>query len=38
VPFLFAWNFMASLLTNRIRWRNVRYELVSPSVTRILQR
>jgi ceramide glucosyltransferase len=38
VPFLFAWNFIASLLTKRIRWRNIRYELVSPSVTRILQR
>ncbi len=38
VPFLFAWNFISSLLTNRIRWRNIRYELVSPSVTRILQR
>jgi len=38
VPFLFAWNFVASLLTRRIRWRNIRYELVSPSVTRILKR
>jgi len=37
-PFLFAWNFISSLLTRRIRWRNVRYELVSPSVTRVLQR
>jgi ceramide glucosyltransferase len=38
VPFLFAWNFISSLLTNRIRWRNIRYELVSPNITRILQR
>lgn len=38
VPFLFAWNFIASLLTRRIRWRGIRYELVSPSVTRILKR
>ncbi|MGD1212276.1 MAG: glycosyltransferase [Candidatus Acidiferrales bacterium] len=38
VPFLFSWNFVASLLTRRIRWRNIRYELVSPSVTRILKR
>ena len=38
IPFLFAWNFIASLLTRRIRWRNIRYELVSPSVTRVLQR
>lgn len=38
VPFLFAWNFIMSLLTKRIRWRGIRYELVSPSVTRILKR
>ncbi|HXA76045.1 MAG TPA: glycosyltransferase family 2 protein [Candidatus Acidoferrales bacterium] len=38
VPFLFAWNFIASLSTKRVRWRNIRYELVSPGETRILQR
>jgi ceramide glucosyltransferase len=38
VPFLFAWNFISSLVSRRIRWRNIRYELVSPSVTRVLQR
>jgi len=38
VPFLFAWNFIASLLTRHIRWRNIRYELVSPGVTHILKR
>jgi ceramide glucosyltransferase len=38
VPFLFTWNFIVSLLTRRIRWRNIRYELVSPSVTRVLNR
>lgn len=38
VPFLYTWNFIASLLTRRIRWRNIRYELVSPSVTRVLNR
>lgn len=37
VPFLFTWNFIASLFTKRIRWRNIRYELVSPSVTRVLK-
>jgi ceramide glucosyltransferase len=37
VPFLFTWNFIMSLLTRRIRWRTVRYELVSPAVTRILK-
>jgi ceramide glucosyltransferase len=38
VPFLFAWNFIASLFTRKIRWRNIRYELVSPNVTRVLKR
>ena len=38
VPFLFSWNFIASLLTRRIRWRNIRYELISPNVTRVLTR
>jgi cellulose synthase/poly-beta-1,6-N-acetylglucosamine synthase-like glycosyltransferase len=38
VPFLFAWNFLLSLATKRIRWRGVRYELVSPSVTHVLKR
>jgi ceramide glucosyltransferase len=38
IPFLFSWNFLASVLTRRIRWRNVRYELVSPSSTRVLTR
>jgi ceramide glucosyltransferase len=38
VPFLFTWNFIASLLTRHIRWRNIRYELVSPNVTRVLTR
>ncbi len=38
VPFLFAWNFLSSLSTRRIRWRGVRYELVSASVTHVLKR
>lgn len=38
VPFLFSWNFILSLLTRRIRWRGVRYELVSANTTRILKR
>jgi ceramide glucosyltransferase len=37
VPFLFSWNFLQSLLTRRIRWRGIRYELVSPTTTRILK-
>ena len=38
VPFLFAWNFLSSLATRQIRWRGIKYELVSPTVTRILTR
>jgi ceramide glucosyltransferase len=38
VPFLYSWNFIASLLTKQIRWRGIRYELVSPNVTRVLKR
>jgi hypothetical protein len=38
VPFLFAWNFGASLVSKRMRWRGVRYELVSATTTRILSR
>lgn len=38
VPFLFAWNFLTSLATKTIRWRGIRYELVSPNTTKILKR
>jgi ceramide glucosyltransferase len=38
VPFLFAWNFFASLISKRIRWRGIRYELVSPVTTHVLKR
>lgn len=38
VPFLFSWNFIASLISRRTRWRGIRYELVSPTVTRVLSR
>jgi len=38
VPFLFSWNFFASLLSRRTRWRGIRYELISPSITRVLTR
>jgi len=37
VPFLFTWNFIMSLLTKRIRWRTIRYELVSPTITHVLK-
>lgn len=38
VPFLFSWNFIVSLVSRRTRWRGIRYELVSPTVTRVLTR
>jgi cellulose synthase/poly-beta-1,6-N-acetylglucosamine synthase-like glycosyltransferase len=38
VPFLFAWNFLASLLSKTIRWRGIRYQMVSPTMTRVLKR
>jgi ceramide glucosyltransferase len=38
VPFLYAWNSIVAAFTRRIRWRGIRYELVSPSQTRILTR
>lgn len=38
VPFLFAWNFVASLLTKQIRWRGIKYELLGPNTTRVLKR
>ncbi|MDE3108822.1 MAG: glycosyltransferase [Acidobacteriota bacterium] len=38
VPFLFSWNFIVSLLSRRTRWRGIRYELVSPHMTRVLTR
>jgi ceramide glucosyltransferase len=36
VPFLFLLNFAASLVTRKIRWRGVTYELISPQQTRVL--
>ena len=38
VPFLYAWNSIVAAFTRRIRWRGIRYELISPSQTRILTR
>ena len=38
VPFLFAWNFLVSLATRQLRWRGIRYKLVSSGVTQILTR
>ncbi|HEY1421956.1 MAG TPA: glycosyltransferase family 2 protein [Candidatus Acidoferrum sp.] len=38
IPFLYAINFVASSLTKTIRWRGIRYQLISPQQTRILRR
>ena len=38
VPFLALWNTTIALFSRRIRWRGIRYELVSPGQTRILTR
>jgi ceramide glucosyltransferase len=36
VPFLYVLNFVNSLLTRKIRWRGLVYELISPQQTRIV--
>jgi hypothetical protein len=36
VPFLYVANFVNSLVTRRMRWRGVAYELIGPEQTRIL--
>jgi cellulose synthase/poly-beta-1,6-N-acetylglucosamine synthase-like glycosyltransferase len=36
IPFLYVANFITSLITRKIRWRTITYELVSPYQTRIL--
>jgi len=36
VPFLYVANFVNSLVTRKIRWRGVVYELVSPQQTRVV--
>jgi cellulose synthase/poly-beta-1,6-N-acetylglucosamine synthase-like glycosyltransferase len=38
VPFLALWNTVVALFSRQIRWRGVRYQLVSPGQTRILTR
>lgn len=35
-PILYLVNFVSSLLTRKIRWRGVTYELISPQQTRVL--
>ncbi len=36
VPFLYAVNFVNSLVTRKIRWRGMAYELIGPGQTRIV--
>lgn len=36
IPFLYLANFVNSLITRRIRWRGMTYELISPEQTRIV--
>jgi ceramide glucosyltransferase len=36
IPFLYLINFVNSVVTRKIRWREVRYELMSPNETRIV--
>jgi len=36
VPFLYLANFVNSLITRKIRWRGLAYELISPNQTRIV--
>jgi ceramide glucosyltransferase len=37
-PFLALWNTLVALFSRQIRWREIRYELLSPGQTRILSR
>jgi ceramide glucosyltransferase len=37
VPLLYILNFVNSLITRKIRWRGMAYELISPEQTRIIQ-
>jgi cellulose synthase/poly-beta-1,6-N-acetylglucosamine synthase-like glycosyltransferase len=38
IPYLYVMNFLISATTRQIRWRGIRYELVSPQQTQILGR
>jgi ceramide glucosyltransferase len=38
VPFLYLWNMVGAAFSRQVRWRGIRYELISPNQTRILQR
>jgi len=36
IPFLYLLNFAFSVMTRKVRWRGVRYELISPNQTQVL--
>jgi ceramide glucosyltransferase len=36
IPYLYLFNFITSLITRKIRWRGVIYELIAPEQTRIV--
>jgi hypothetical protein len=36
IPFLYVVNFVNSLVTRKIRWRGMAYELIGPEQTRIV--
>jgi ceramide glucosyltransferase len=36
IPFLYVVNFATSLITRKIRWRTITYDLISPEQTRIV--
>ncbi|HTC66854.1 MAG TPA: glycosyltransferase family 2 protein [Candidatus Acidoferrum sp.] len=36
IPFLYLVNFTHSLITRKIRWRNIQYELISANQTRVI--
>jgi ceramide glucosyltransferase len=36
IPFLYVVNFITSLITRKMRWRGVTYELISPEQTRVI--
>ena len=37
VPFIYLYNSLVALFTRKITWRGIRYDLISPSRTRILR-
>jgi len=37
-PFLALWNSIVALISRKIRWRGIRYELLSPGQTNVLSR